>query len=163
MDKEIVHLFLEVLLVCDEEGVIGREMFAIDGCKLPSNASKEWSGTRKDFQRKAERMEKAIQKMVNNHHANDKAGTDKDIRDKEKKYTKTLRKQLNKIREWLDNNDDRIGKSGKPIKSNITDNESAVGKPPFVHIRTILRLDRFTHRFQKEVDIQWNCSALSIT
>ncbi|WP_205749433.1 transposase [Desulfopila sp. IMCC35008] len=45
MDKEVVTLFLQVLLVCDQQNLIGREMFAIDGCKLPSNASKEWSGT----------------------------------------------------------------------------------------------------------------------
>ncbi len=32
---------------------------------------------------------------------------------------------MKKIREWLSENDDKIGKSGKPIKSNITDNESA--------------------------------------
>jgi hypothetical protein len=53
MEKEIVALFLEVLLVCDEQGLVVKEMFAIDGCKMPSNASKEWSGTRKDFRRKA--------------------------------------------------------------------------------------------------------------
>ena len=46
MDKEIIHLFRDVLLVCDDLGLIGKEMFAIDGCKLPSNASKEWSGTK---------------------------------------------------------------------------------------------------------------------
>ncbi|BCL61972.1 hypothetical protein DGMP_26650 [Desulfomarina profundi] len=32
MDKDIVSLFLEVLLVCDEQKLIGKEMFAIDGC-----------------------------------------------------------------------------------------------------------------------------------
>ena len=32
---------------------------------------------------------------------------------------------MKKIREWLSENDDKIGKSGKPIKSNITDNKSA--------------------------------------
>jgi hypothetical protein len=32
---------------------------------------------------------------------------------------------MKKIREWLSENDDKIGKSGKPVKSNITDNESA--------------------------------------
>jgi hypothetical protein len=31
---------------------------------------------------------------------------------------------VKKIREWLSENDDKIGKS-KPIKSNITDNDSA--------------------------------------
>jgi len=48
--------FQEVLLVCDEAGLIGREMFAIDGCKLPSNASKEWSATKKDFQKIGDRL-----------------------------------------------------------------------------------------------------------
>lgn len=43
--REIAQLFGQVLLICDAEGLIGKEMFAIDGCKLPSNASKEWSGT----------------------------------------------------------------------------------------------------------------------
>ncbi len=35
MDKEVVKLFLEVLLICDNQRLIGREMFAIDECKLP--------------------------------------------------------------------------------------------------------------------------------
>jgi len=46
IDKQITELFRDVLLICDEMGLIGREMFALDGCKLPSNASKEWSGTK---------------------------------------------------------------------------------------------------------------------
>jgi transposase len=52
-------LFAQVLTICDRQGLIGREMFAIDGVKLPSNASKAKSGTRKDFLRQAEKMEKA--------------------------------------------------------------------------------------------------------
>jgi hypothetical protein len=39
-------------MICDEEGLIGRNMFAIDGCKLKSNASKEWSGTFDELGRK---------------------------------------------------------------------------------------------------------------
>ena len=41
----IKDLFHRVLLICDESGLIGKEHFAIDGCKLPTDASKEWSGT----------------------------------------------------------------------------------------------------------------------
>jgi len=41
LDEEIIQLFLEVLLIGEEMGLIGKEMFALDGCKLPSNASKE--------------------------------------------------------------------------------------------------------------------------
>jgi len=44
--EEIVELFRDVLLICDEMGLIGKEMFAVDGCKMSSNASKEWSGTK---------------------------------------------------------------------------------------------------------------------
>jgi len=125
MDKEIIHLFRDILLICDDQGLIGKEMFAIDGCKLPSNASKEWSGTKADFEKKAAKMEKAISGILKRHRENDLAKTDKEIIAKEEKYIKTLRKRVKKIRDWLSENDDKIGKSGKPIKSNITDNESA--------------------------------------
>src|SRR5438552_3886233 len=59
LDREIVAVFRDVLLVCDELGLIGREMFAVDGVKLPSNTSKEWSGTRGDFEKKIAKMERA--------------------------------------------------------------------------------------------------------
>jgi transposase len=49
---EITAVFRDVLLVCDEQGLIGKERFAVDGCKLPSNASRTWSGTRADLQKK---------------------------------------------------------------------------------------------------------------
>jgi len=125
MDREIVQLFLEVLLVCDEQGLIGKEMFAIDGCKLPSNASKEWSGTRSDFMKKAAKMEKAITGIIERHRANDHNQRDTEITATEEQYVRTLRRRVKKVRKWLSENDDKIGKGGTPIKSNITDNESA--------------------------------------
>ena len=45
MKDEILPLFRDVLLVCEEMNLLGGTMFALDGCKLPANASKEWSGT----------------------------------------------------------------------------------------------------------------------
>ena len=47
LEHEITSLFGDVLLYASELGLIGKEHFAIDGCKLPSNASKKWSGTHK--------------------------------------------------------------------------------------------------------------------
>ena len=125
MDEEIIHLFRDVLLVCDDMGLIGKEMFAIDGCKLPSNASKEWSGTRADFEKKAAKLEKAITHIIKTHRAQDLKQKDEDAVAREEQYVNTLRKRVKKIREWLSNNDDKPGKTGKPKKSNITDNESA--------------------------------------
>jgi len=37
MGDMVAKLFAQVLLVCDRQGLIGREMFAIDGVKLPAN------------------------------------------------------------------------------------------------------------------------------
>jgi transposase len=42
---DMTEIFARVLLVCDRLGLIGRQMFAIDGVKLPSNADKRRSGT----------------------------------------------------------------------------------------------------------------------
>jgi gas vesicle protein len=125
MDKEITRLFLQVLLVCDQQKLIGKEMFAMDGCKLPSNAAKEWSGTKADFQKKVAKLEEAIGRMVERHQQQDKTPTGQDLEDKEKQYVEKLKKQAGKIKRWLAENEDRTGISGKPIKSNITDNESA--------------------------------------
>jgi len=34
MKDQIEPLFTQVLMICDREGLIGRNMFAIDGCKI---------------------------------------------------------------------------------------------------------------------------------
>jgi transposase len=40
LGEQITDVFTQVLFICDAQGLIGREMFAIDGVKLPRNASK---------------------------------------------------------------------------------------------------------------------------
>jgi transposase len=121
LDSEIVKLFLEVLLVCDHMDLIGKEMFAVDGVKLPSNASKEWSGTKKELVKKKEKMEQAIRTIVTRHRETD----EQNIPEQEEQYVATLTQNIKKIRTFLAAHDDKPGKTGKPIKSNITDNESA--------------------------------------
>jgi len=125
LDQEIIELFLEVLLICDEMGLIGKEMFAVDGCKLPSNASKEWSGTRGELEKKKKKMERAIRQMVKRHREVDATEADRGVVEQEEQYVDTLKKKVKKIKAWLRDNEDKPGKSGKPIKSNITDNDSA--------------------------------------
>ena len=128
LDAEIIKLFLEVLLVCDELKLIGKEMFALDGVKLSSNASKEWGGTKEDLAKKKEKMEKAIRHMITRHKETDGAEKDNDTAVQEAQYVATLKRNVKKIRRWLKDHDDKPGKTGKPIKSNITDNESATMK-----------------------------------
>ena len=132
MEKEIASLFRNVLLICDEMGLIGKEMFAIDGCKLPSNASKEWSGTKEDFRKKAEKIEKTIEYILKKHRTEDKvASSGESIEVKREEQLRNLRKKSEKIKKWLLENEDKVGKNGNIKKSNITDNESA--KMPSAH------------------------------
>ncbi len=41
MEEDIKPIFRDVLLVCEEEHLLGGTFFALDGCKLASNASKQ--------------------------------------------------------------------------------------------------------------------------
>jgi transposase len=120
LDSEIVKLFLDVLLICDQMNLIGKEMFAIDGVKLPSNASKEWSGTKEELSKRKEKMEEAIRTIMARHQETD----EQNIAPQEEQYISALAENVKKIRTFLAENDDKPGKRG-PIKSNITDNESA--------------------------------------
>ena len=40
----IESVFEQVLLVCGQQGLLGNELFAIDGCRMSSNAAKEHHG-----------------------------------------------------------------------------------------------------------------------
>jgi len=64
LGEDVTQLFAQVLYLCDKQGLIGRQMFAIDGVKLPSNASKSKSGTRADFDKQAGKLEEAARKVV---------------------------------------------------------------------------------------------------
>lgn len=125
LEKELSSIFLQVLSVCYEHGLIGNEMFAMDGCKLPSNASKEWNGTVSDFRRKKKKLETAVERIIKKHKGQDSTTVDLKTKVQEEQYVDKLHKTVEKNSSWIAENDDRIGLTGKPIKSNITDNESA--------------------------------------
>src|SRR5690606_19074360 len=124
MGELAATLFAQVLAVCDRQGLIGREMFAIDGVKLPSNASKARSGTRADFLRQAEKMEKAAQAMIEQQRQSDRHPEDEDQR--AARQLERLQASARQLRTWLnDNPEDRKGVTGRVNLSNRTDNESA--------------------------------------
>jgi transposase len=122
---EIVSIFRDVLLVCDEQGLIGKQMFAVDGVKLPSNASKEWSGTLADFEKKALKLEQALEQLMQRHREVDVSGEDQDLRAARAQRIDTLKSAVDKVRGFLRCGQDKIGAKGKIKKSNITDNDSA--------------------------------------
>ena len=99
--EAIATVFAQVLTLLDGEGLIGREMFAIDGVKLPSNVSKHRSGTRAEFLARAQKMERAATTMLERHQAND-AGAAEDVRDaKAAERIERLTCEATKIRQWL--------------------------------------------------------------
>lgn len=107
--------------ICDWQGLIGRERFAIDGVKLPAKASKAKSGTRKDFQRHADKMEAAAQKITDRHRRADTAPTDDATPQREAKKLERLKQEAQQIRTWLAQED----RKGAVRLSNRTDHESA--------------------------------------
>ncbi|WP_299082540.1 IS1182 family transposase [uncultured Paraglaciecola sp.] len=124
----IEDLFSQVVLICEQEGLIGRELFAIDGCKLSSNAAKEWSGTFKELEQKRDK----IKRLIQHHLQEDKAQKDQHTRDEKREQrsqqaVETLNKAFDKIDHFLKTQSPRMGQAQRPkeVKSNITDNESA--------------------------------------
>ena len=126
LGDDIAHVFAAVLAICDAEGLIGRAMFAIDGVKLPSNASKHRSGTRADFERHAAKLEAAATTMLQRHREADGRPVEPDPGAKAVKRIERLERDAAQMREWLAANpEERRGAKGAIRKSNRTDNESA--------------------------------------
>ena len=125
----MMDLFVGVLLYCDELNLIGKEMFAIDGCKFSSNASKEWSGTRAEFEKKRDKFRASVEKLVAQHRAMDKSGLPESVpgkRAREEKAIESFKAKTAKIDAWLrENPKDKLGSGGKAVKSSMTDEDSA--------------------------------------
>ena len=125
IEKEIEALFTKVLLICEEEGLLGGSHFSLDGLKLSSNASKEWSGTFSDLKKKKEALKRKIKETVREHRAEDKRVKADSDRNRRKKRINLLKQKADKIEKFLKKSEPKIGSRGKEIQSNVTDNESA--------------------------------------
>lgn len=126
LGEDIARIFAQILYICDKQGLIGREMFAIDGVKLPSNASKAKSGTRADFERQAAKLEAAAKLMLERHREEDQRVTEPDLHAKASQRAARLEADAAQLKKWLTANpEDRKGSQGSIRKSNRTDNDSA--------------------------------------
>ena len=125
LDKEIAGVFGDVLMYADGLGLIGKQTFAIDGCKLPSNASKQWSGTHEELRHKQEKYEAAAKKIVAGHRGRDAKEKLSPMAEQDHKKLATFKRKIKKIKEFLGTHGKNIGPSGNERKSNITDPDSA--------------------------------------
>ena len=125
LGEQIKPLFAQVLATCDRLGLIGRHMFAIDGVKLPANASKERSGTHAELRHRAARLDKAADKIIELH-----LGLDNDTREvnldaQRQARVEELRKEAQATRDFAARSAPRRNRKGVELKSNVTDNDSA--------------------------------------
>jgi transposase len=126
--EEMETVFEQVLLVCDEKGLIGNELFAIDGCKMRSDASKSQSGTFKELEAKKDKIRKRIQKSIAEHKRLDgRKPSERDYKKKLEQEIDSLDKHYDKLDQFLKTQSPRMGQGKRPkeVKSNLTDNESA--------------------------------------
>ncbi|GLR69400.1 hypothetical protein GCM10007852_03080 [Agaribacter marinus] len=127
---EIASVFEQILLICQTQGLLGNELFAIDGCKMSSNASKEWSGTFKELEEKRDKLKRHIRYQLDLHERLDNTDTAEEAKQQRVQQTiDTLNKAHDKVDKFLNHKDatPRMGTGKRPreVKSNITDNASA--------------------------------------
>ncbi len=129
MKDEILPLFRDVLLICEEMNLLGGTMFALDGCKLPSNASKELSGTFTELHKKKQKIEAQLAQLLAEQIQTDREpdappgprapGANRQL------LLEKLQKKAELIETWLAENQPKQGAAGREKQSNITDNDSA--------------------------------------
>jgi transposase len=125
LGEEVSAIFTQVLLICDRQGLIGKQMFAIDGVKLPSNADKRRSGTRAELTHEAQRMESAVAKMLKAHCSGDERNDAGEDETRNTARIERLRGEAKRIRNFLATHEERRSEKGATRKSNVTDNDSA--------------------------------------
>ena len=127
MKDQILPLFCDILLVCEQENLLGGTFFALDGVKLPANASKECSGTVAELKNKKDKIQQKVKRLLK-----DQIDADKDDDDDfsapstGERQVEKLQKQADRIEKWLKENDAKISSNGRELKSNLTDNDSAL-------------------------------------
>jgi len=129
----IMKIFVEILMLCEDMGLLSATHLSLDGLKLPSNASKEHSGTFKELQKKRSKLKGKLKELIREHRALDKSSKSAlQIRAvKQAKQIKRIGKEVKRIERFLKTEEPKEGKTRKEIQSNITDNDSA--KMPTSH------------------------------
>ena len=124
LGDEVAALFTQVLLTCDRIGLIGKAMFAIDGVKLPANASKERSGTHAELAHRAARLDKAAARIIAAHQAQDEHGRIHLDAQRQARVDE-LKREAQATRDFIARAPKRINRNGSELKTNVTDPDSA--------------------------------------
>jgi transposase len=129
MQSEIQTLFSNVLLVCEELGLLDGTHFSLDGVKLSANVSKEWSGTIDELKHKRDKLQEKLRRVIAEHAQADKQP---EIElERQKKRERRFQLQVERLNQFLEEQKPKQGSDGKEIQSNVIDNESV--KMPSSH------------------------------
>ena len=129
MQSEIETIFSNVLLVCEELGLLDGTHFSLDGVKLSANVSKEWSGTIEELKHKRDKLQEKLQRVMAEHAQADKQP--EVVVERQKKRERRFQLQVERLNEFLKDREPKRGSDGKEIQSNVIDNESV--KMPSSH------------------------------
>jgi transposase len=129
MQDEVQTLFSNVLLVCEELGLLGGTHFSLDGVKLSANVSKEWSGTLDELKHKRDKLKEKLERVMAEHAQADKQ-PELEV-ERQQKQEKRLQQQVERLNEFLKDRKPKLGSEDKEIQSNAVDNESV--KMPTSH------------------------------
>jgi hypothetical protein len=109
MKDQILPLFCDILLVCEQENLLGGTFFTVS-----------------ELKKKKDKIQQKVKRLLK-----DQIDVDKDDDDdpggsstRERQIDK-LKKQADRIERWLGENDKKIGENKKELQSNVTDNDSA--------------------------------------
>ena len=129
MQSEIQTLFSNILLVCEELGLLDGTHFSLDGVKLSANVSKEWSGTFDELKHKRDKLQEKLQRVIAEHAQADKQP---EIElERQKKRERRFQLQVERLNQFLEQQEPKCGSDGNEIQSNVIDNESV--KMPSSH------------------------------
>ena len=129
MQSEIETLFCNVLLVCEDLGLLDGTHFSLDGVKLSANVSKEWSGTLAELKHKRDKLQEKLQRVIAEHAQADQQP--EVVVERQKKRERRFQMQVERLNEFLKDRQPKRGRNGKEIQSNAVDNESV--KMPSSH------------------------------
>jgi transposase len=125
--KDFEEIFVRVLAYANELGLIGGETFAEDGLRLPSNASMDMSGTKEELGKRVEVYRKMAAKHLARHLDADAQGeVDEEAKKRFEARQKLLSRKIENLTCFLDSMEEKPGKHVEEVKSNVTDNESAM-------------------------------------
>jgi transposase len=129
MQEKVESVFCNILLVCDQLGLLGGSHFSLDGVKLSANVSKEWSGTFEELKLKRDKLQEKLKQVVAEHVQADKQPELE--QEHQKKRERRLQLQVERLNAFLESEKPKPGRDGNEIQSNAVDNESV--KMPTSH------------------------------